>query len=74
MNKIQNAEMENYLRMKLSARSIKPIGVIHEDRSMSASWLKGMPLDGVKPKQEAEKIAKALETAEALVEEVQASP
>jgi CO dehydrogenase nickel-insertion accessory protein CooC1 len=74
MNKIQNAEMENYLRMKLSARSIKPIGVIHEDRSMSASWLKGIPLDGVKPKQEAEKIAKALETAEALVEEVQASP
>ena len=73
MNKIQNAEIENYLRMKLSVKSINPIGVIHEDPSMSTSWLKGKPLDGKKPKLEAVKIAKALETAEALAEELEAS-
>jgi CO dehydrogenase maturation factor len=73
MNNIHNTEIENYLRMRLSAKSIKPIGVIHEDLSMSTSWLKGLPLDGVKPKKEAEKIAQALETAEALVEELEES-
>ena len=69
MNRVQNADMENYLRMELSQRSINPIGVIHEDLSMSIAWLKGTPLDGKKAKQEAYKIAKALETAEALVNE-----
>ena len=73
MNRVQNADMENYLRMELSQRSINPIGVIHEDLSMSIAWLKGMPLDGKKAKQEAYKIAKALETAESLVNEVEAS-
>jgi CO dehydrogenase nickel-insertion accessory protein CooC1 len=66
MNKIQNAQIEKYLRIKLSAKSINPIGVIHEDPSMSTSWLKGMPLDGKKLMQEAEKIAKALENVEEL--------
>jgi hypothetical protein len=33
---------------------------------MSTSWLKGMPLDGKKLMQEAEKIAKALENVEEL--------
>ena len=69
MNRVQNADMENYLRMELSQRSINPIGVIHEDLSMSIAWLKGTPLDGKKAKQEAYKIAKALETSEALVNE-----
>jgi CO dehydrogenase maturation factor len=73
MNKIQNAEIENYLRMKLSAKSINPIGVIHEDPSMSTSWLKGKPLEGKKPKLEAAKVAKALETAETLAEELEMS-
>jgi CO dehydrogenase nickel-insertion accessory protein CooC1 len=73
INKIQNAEIENYLRMKLSAKSINPIGVIHEDPSMSTSWLKGKPLEGKKPKLEAAKVAKALETAETLAEELEMS-
>lgn len=69
MNRVQNTDMENYLRMELTQRSIHPIGVIHDDLSMSIAWLKGMPLDGVKAKQEASRIAKALEAAEVLIGE-----
>lgn len=70
LNKIQNAEMENYLQMKLMARCIKPIGIIHEDASISIAWLRGMPLDREKSIQEVENIVKGLETAEALVEKM----
>ena len=70
LNKIQNAEMENYLQMKLMARCIKPIGIIHEDASISIAWLRGMPLDREKSKQEVDNIVKGLETAEALVEKM----
>jgi CO dehydrogenase nickel-insertion accessory protein CooC1 len=73
MNKIQNAEMENYLQMKLSARNIKPIGIIHEDSSISIAWLKGIPLDREKSIQEAERIVTALEAAEVLIDELEAS-
>jgi CO dehydrogenase nickel-insertion accessory protein CooC1 len=73
MNRVPNTDMENYLRVELSRRSINPIGVIREDSSMSIAWLKGKPLDGKKPKQEAEKVAKALETADALVDDMERS-
>jgi CO dehydrogenase maturation factor len=71
LNKVQNIEIENYLRKELSARSIEPIGIIYEDPSMSITWLKGKPLSGREAKQEALKIAKALETSEALVNDVE---
>lgn len=74
LNKIQNAEMENYLQMKLMARCIKPIGIIHEDASISIAWLRGMPLDREKSKQEVDNIVKGLETAEALVEKMVTPP
>lgn len=74
LNKIQNAEMENYLQMKLMARCIKPIGIIHEDASISIAWLRGMPLDREKSKQEVDYIVKGLETAEALVEKMVTPP
>jgi CO dehydrogenase nickel-insertion accessory protein CooC1 len=71
LNKVQNIEIENYLRKELSARSIEPIGIIYEDPSMSITWLKGKPLSGREAKQEAQKIVKALETSEALVNDVE---
>lgn len=74
LNKIQNAEMENYLQMKLMARCIKPIGIIHEDASISIAWLRGMPLEREKSKQEVDYIVKGLETAEALVEKMVTPP
>jgi CO dehydrogenase nickel-insertion accessory protein CooC1 len=70
LNKVQNPEMEEYLRKELSARSIEPIGVIYDDPSMSITWLKGRPLRGIEAGQEAQNIAKALEASEVLVNEV----
>ena len=72
LNKVQNIEIENYMRKELSARSIEPIGVIYEDPSMSITWLKRKPLGGREAEQEALKIAKVLETSEVLVNEVEA--
>lgn len=73
MNRVPDPDMENYLQAELSRRGINPIGVIREDLSMSIAWLKGMPLDGKKFKKETEKIIKAMETAEALVDDVERS-
>ena len=72
LNKVQNIEIENYLRRELSARSIEPIATIYEDPSMSITWLKGKPLGGREAEREVLKIAKALEISEALVNEVEA--
>ena len=68
LNNIHNSEMENYLRMKLLEKRIEPIGILHEDAAMSIAWLKGKPLDGKRPKQEAQKIARALEACASLGE------
>jgi len=70
LNRVQNIEIENYMRKELSARSIEPIGVIYEDPSMSITWLERKPLGGREAEQEALKIAKVLETSETLVNEV----
>jgi hypothetical protein len=40
---------------------------------MSMRWLKGKPLGGIGAEQEAQKIAKALETSEVLVTQVDVS-
>jgi hypothetical protein len=37
--------MESFLRSKLSERGIEPAGVIHEDQSISDSWMKGKSLE-----------------------------
>ena len=44
LNKIPNAETENYLREKLLDKDITPLGVIHEDPTISVAWLKGDPI------------------------------
>jgi CO dehydrogenase nickel-insertion accessory protein CooC1 len=45
LSKIRNAEMESFLRSKLSERGIEPAGVIYEDQSISDSWMKGKSLE-----------------------------
>ena len=40
-NKIADQESETYLREELAKEGIKPLGVIREDKSISAAWLKG---------------------------------
>jgi CO dehydrogenase nickel-insertion accessory protein CooC1 len=44
LNKVPNAETEDYLREQLLEKDITPLGVIHEDPTISISWLKGNPI------------------------------
>jgi CO dehydrogenase nickel-insertion accessory protein CooC1 len=67
LNKVQNNEVEIYMRKELSARGIEPIGIIYEDPSVSITWLRGKPLGGGVIEQEAKKIARVLDTSESLV-------
>jgi CO dehydrogenase maturation factor len=69
LNNVQNAGMENYLHMELSKHNITPIGVIHRDPAIQQAWLKAVPIEAEKPKQEAVKVARALEAAEALIDD-----
>jgi CO dehydrogenase nickel-insertion accessory protein CooC1 len=45
LNKVPNAEIEDYLREKLLKKDIMPLGVIHEDPTIPVAWLKGDPLN-----------------------------
>lgn len=45
LNKISDEASERYLREALAREGISPLGVIREDRSISAAWLRGEPLD-----------------------------
>lgn len=63
LNKIEDPETERYLREKLEKEGIKPIGVIHRDPLISVSWLKGMPLDVTRTRQDIERIVEELEAA-----------
>jgi CO dehydrogenase maturation factor len=73
LNKIQDPEMLIYLRKELLMRGIEPIGTVFKDPSVSMAWLKGYPLDMMRTKREVEKIATALEAAEALAEDLEVS-
>jgi CO dehydrogenase maturation factor len=64
LNKVQNNEVEIYMRKELSARGIEPIGIIYEDPSVSITWLRGKPLGGGVIEQEAKKVARALDASE----------
>jgi CO dehydrogenase maturation factor len=73
LNKIQDPEMEIYLRKELLMRGIEPLGTIIEDPSVSIAWLKGYPIDMMRTKREAQKITNALEAAEALAVDMELS-
>jgi CO dehydrogenase nickel-insertion accessory protein CooC1 len=73
INKIRDPEMEMYLRKELLMRGIEPLGTIFEDPSVSIAWLKGYPLDMMRTKREIQKIATALESAEALAADLEVS-
>lgn len=56
LNRVQSIEEEAYLRQRLSEKGIEPIGVIHQDPSISRSWLKGKPIKADDAMLEAQKI------------------
>jgi CO dehydrogenase nickel-insertion accessory protein CooC1 len=64
LNKIRNAETENFLRSKLMERKIVPSGVIYEDPSIYAAWLKGTPLENQRSQRGVLKFIKKMEAAE----------
>jgi CO dehydrogenase nickel-insertion accessory protein CooC1 len=64
LNRVRNDEDEQFVLGRLAENGITPIGVIHDDPSLSMAWLKGAPLDTSKTKAEMEKIVEAIETAE----------
>ena len=61
LNKIADEETEIYLREKLAKEGIEPLGVIREDRSISASWLRGKSLDFSNETESAQDIIMGLE-------------
>jgi len=63
LNRVRDTEMEAYLRRKLSAAGIEPIGSISEDPSLTLTWLEGTPLEARSLRKEAKRIVAMLETA-----------
>lgn len=63
LNKIKNGKVENYLKEELGIRDIKPIGIIHEDSSISLSWLQGKPLKSKRVQKEIMATTKKLKKA-----------
>jgi CO dehydrogenase nickel-insertion accessory protein CooC1 len=64
LNKIKDLDTENYLRAKLADSGIQPDGVIHEDPSISTSWLSGTPLEAKKSRGDILGFVEKLEAAE----------
>lgn len=60
LNKIRNAE-ESYIKGKLEERGVEPIGVVHEDPSISISWLKGNSLEAGGVREDVEEFIERLE-------------
>jgi CO dehydrogenase nickel-insertion accessory protein CooC1 len=61
LNRVRDEETEQYIRGKLAAHGIAPIGTIHDDPALSVAWLKGAPVAEATNRHEAEGIVKALE-------------
>jgi CO dehydrogenase nickel-insertion accessory protein CooC1 len=66
LNKIQDPDMEKFMRFELLNRGIEPLCAIHTDREISGSWLKGTPLESWSCKMEVHKIVIGLEAIEEL--------
>jgi len=61
LNKIRDKHTEDYVSKKLQEKGLTPIGVIHEDASISLSWLEGKPLEGTRANREMTAAIKKLE-------------
>ena len=63
LNRIKDEKMEDYISKELKERGLRVIGVIHEDPSISLSWLEGKPLKGAKAEKDIMDAIKRLEQA-----------
>jgi CO dehydrogenase nickel-insertion accessory protein CooC1 len=64
LNKVRDELTERFLRDRLSQEGIEPLGVIHDTPALSMAWLMGEPLIQTPAQAEADRIVKAMETAE----------
>ncbi len=64
LNKVKDAETEEYLREKLAERDIEALGVIREDPLISMAWLKGNVLHAEKEQKDVQVIIDKLEKME----------
>jgi CO dehydrogenase nickel-insertion accessory protein CooC1 len=70
LNRITDEEMESYIKKELKKNGLEPpIGTVHEERSITASWLRGTELRPDESSKDAERIVDALEAAEILMSE-----
>lgn len=63
LNRVRDKATETYLRQRLAAHGIEPIGVIHDNPILSLAWLRGEDLGETAVATEAAPIIHALETA-----------
>ncbi len=64
LNKVRDELTERFLRDRLSQEGIEPLGVIHDTQALSMAWLMGEPLIQTPAQAEADRIVRAMETAE----------
>jgi CO dehydrogenase nickel-insertion accessory protein CooC1 len=61
LNRVGDEKMERYMRRKLAEKRLEPLGIIHEDSAIATSWLEGKPLDGMKTREDVERLVEKLE-------------
>jgi CO dehydrogenase nickel-insertion accessory protein CooC1 len=61
LNRVQDAEVEKYLREKLAQHDINPVGVIYRDDAIAVAWLKGLPIAETQAIEEITTIVEKLE-------------
>lgn len=73
LNRIPDDETESYLRARLAQQAIQPAAAIRADRSITVSWLRGMPFDAAEAAAQVRDVAEMLEAAERSEETVTVS-
>jgi len=56
--------VESYMKEELKKNGLEPSGTIHEEPSITTSWLRGTALRADRSSKDAEQIVEALEAAE----------
>jgi CO dehydrogenase nickel-insertion accessory protein CooC1 len=69
LNRVQDAQEEEYLRQKLGEKGIEPLGVIYQRPSISLSWLKGTPIRSNEALAQVQRVLERLEHFEQIVGE-----
>jgi CO dehydrogenase maturation factor len=62
LNRVKDDTMEDYLCERLNQEELDPVGVIHEDPSITTSWLRGTPLKSAPMESEIEATIKNIES------------